>query len=169
MGINNWGGKQDPLASPNLSDWARDVALALNQSDIPVNERLPRWTGWRNISSSLVNGFTGTVLLGRSGWTVILAFQGVYRATAVTTPPVTVLGAMPAGFTCSWATYLTMAATNPYNPYSGNIVSGGVITGPADAATSCQVFSWPANTRLYYTFTFPTFDAWPTTLPGIPG
>lgn len=103
-------------------------------------------TGWRDVSSLLVNSWTGAVYLRRLGFTTQLRVENLVSGSATT------IATLPAGFRPDRAEYLSGWHT--------------VDAHRLDLATS-GVLSSPQENNLYGTFQFATTTAWPTTLPGV--
>lgn len=110
-------------------------------------------TGWRDISGLLLNGWTGTVFLRRLGHTVFLRHNALNRASATGANFMTV----PAGF-ASGASDALSIVTRPVTgstPAYGSLSGGTLGYTLTDGEPRASQLSWP------------TTDAWPTSLPGI--
>jgi hypothetical protein len=107
-------------------------------------------TGWRDVSASIANGWTGGIYLRRSGFVVDLVAR--VSSTAKTSNDFYTL---PSGFT---------ASTSGWRPmYGYNINNGALIGGYHKGST----LSPNAGTSDYYIHeTWLTADAWPSSLPG---
>ena len=119
-------------------------------------------TGWRNVTSSLINGWTaGEFLLRRIGSQVYLRTEALNAATMTSASPYT----LPSGFRAySTASIVTSSerqffttATNPAAVWRATTPSDGVLY-IQGATTGLSV--------LYGTLQFTTSEDWPTTLPG---
>lgn len=133
---------------------------------MPVSQRLPRDTGVRNISASLV-GFTGTIQLRRVGWTCTVLLEGVTRAATSPVTGAVLIANAPAGFK-------PQAGWWDYRPQAYNPGTGAAATFPCWAAATAVNGTWlsvgatPANWATYAAFLYTTTEAWPATLPGTP-
>ena len=118
-------------------------------------------TGWRNVTSSLINGWTaGEFLLRRIGSQVYLRTEALNAATMTSASPYT----LPSGFRAYNTAYSTSSerqffttATNPAAVWRATTPSNGVLS-IQGATTGLSV--------LYGTLQFTTSEDWPTTLPG---
>ena len=115
-------------------------------------------TGWRNISSTLVNGWTGTVLVRRVNRDVHWAFYGVNGTSATAQDFIP----SPAGFSCSGMGRLASVAR-------GDGVATTIRWGDSPEYAKTPIYSGIAIGQYAYTEVIVvTHNPWPTTLPGTP-
>lgn len=111
-------------------------------------------TGWRDVSSSLINGWTGTILMRRVGSSVSARMQ--LDSTAATSTTVNVgpgSGFRPTGNNITF----------PMRPATGNTVAWGQVTGASAAILASNTTALTASSM---EFSWLTNDTWPTSLPG---
>lgn len=109
-------------------------------------------TGWRDISSSFINGWTGSAYLRRVGSSVELIFANLAggSSTGVLT--------LPSGFTPRFTIPAMARPSSPTaNPIYGNIGTTGVVSLSNSSAFHGQSMQ----------LTLTTVDNWPSSLPGI--
>lgn len=165
MGVNDVGIAGQPAI--NLTAWQRSVRDALNSSDVPVDQRMPRDTGWRNISSLLVNGFSGSVFIRRIGWDVHIMLDFVSRALAFPST-MGIVAAAPSGF---GPPFELMDYSCPvFNLATATAPAGSVayVGGQKVNTNWIVAYNWPAGCIVTQYWSYATRDTWPTTLPGTP-
>lgn len=166
--VTNIGVPGQPLNNPSLVAWQAAVRDAFGGDDNRIKD-----TGWRNITASLINGFSasgGGVFVRRMGRSVTLSLVSVSRATDVPGGAgAVVLGAPPSGFAPTANVHNTMNITNPLNPTLPAIITGGWIQCAVTPTVWVNAGNITAGADLFALFTYPTDNAWPTTLPGVPG
>ena len=116
-------------------------------------------TGFRDISSSLINGWTTTRLWTRRiGTTVWMVAQDL---VCPATFNMDITGPVPAGFTLLTSPMAhALIYTSPYN------LSATVAGLSTNWVRSLTVLT--AGQKLRFTYAYPTTDPWPDTLPGTP-
>lgn len=114
-------------------------------------------TGWRNVTSLLTWG-TGTVYLKRDGDTVRMLWVSVKKGDGAAATFLTI----PSGFKPSVAIFNAII-TDRDNPAMSNQVDIAVAGGISPASMGTL-----STGRLQANLTWPTTQAWPTTLPGAP-
>lgn len=153
----------DPVKQfPTAVDQPRTLAI-----ETSLSTHDGRDTGWREIGALLANGFAGSVTIRRTGWLVTVSCYDVTRASAVANPGVAIIPNAPAGFAGSPQMYL-LTRTNLWNASTASVMANSSVGIRASAASWLWAFVLPAGGRVFETFTYPTGDAWPTTLPGVP-
>ena len=110
-------------------------------------------TGWRNVSADLINGWTGTLYLRRTGYVVKLWAQSALDGTSATDNN---FYALPGEFRPGGYEY--MATPTGLAAWSRTYV--GAVSGLCGSAHR--------NTGLAVNHTFMTVASWPATLPGTP-
>lgn len=117
-----------------------------------------RDTGWRSISANLVNGWTGSVVIRRCGPVVFLTVLNV-------TVPGTWNAVLIAGLTGFMGTKGIVGAMSKSDLSVSTVTAYTDATNLLGATGSVKP---PAATVLTVSLTWPTSQAWPTTLPGTP-
>jgi len=134
-----------------------------NTDDVLVqvwDSTLGRWqttwydSGWRNLSASLLNGYTGTAHLRRTSGMCVLAFENLPTSASVTA--FTALS-LPAGFRPSYLAQRGLIQTS-----AAAIARKIVVAGDG----SVDITGWSNGETLNGTFAFPVDSAIPTSLPG---
>ena len=143
------------LSSPNgLSYWDESVGRRQFAWDTVNN----RWqmvygdTGWRDVSASLANSWTGTLLVRRIGYIVYV--RATLGGTAATNNN---LWSFPSGWACltTPSTHLLAGINNALAPIFAQANSGNAAIATPDRTNSIVI-----------TGAYSTGDAWPASLPG---
>ncbi|QBZ73253.1 hypothetical protein SEA_MRGLOOPY_1 [Arthrobacter phage MrGloopy] len=116
-------------------------------------------TGWRDISSSLANGFLGSLLIRRQGG--LVSVRGAVRcATGLTTMNGIFLAALPTGF---------LATGSPWTFYTVRCNGSSTFFTLYKRGAELSFEYSPVVQDVYecrFEISFSTTDAWPTALPG---
>ena len=158
-----------PLSVPAAADGDTNTAAQTTDFDsttgqVQVNGAEIGDTGPRADSTALLNGWTGSdTIIQRVGNMVTVALQAL-NGTSNTSAAVY---AIPTGFRPSNTSFARVAlADSAGGVYRGYVASDSLSVTKISAASGGN----PTTdiTGLYASWTFPTDDAWPVTLPGTP-
>lgn len=115
-----------------------------------VEHRIQADTGWRDVTTSLINGWTASAfLIKRVQDTLLVDFLSLNGSAATSS----ILCNLPAGFQGLRTSYQS--------------THSGVLTIRSNGSVEAPAASWISRPG-YVGFTTPAADPWPTTLPGTP-
>lgn len=139
----------DTAVTNGALQWAKKTGSGNTGWTVVVGD-----TGWRNVTSLLNNGWTGSAYLRRTDAFVDMRLDALNASAATTGVPIT----PPVGFQLG----------NLYSARSLLHTSATVIRRASIAGTDLNIVGYVAGDVLYGSVVGITGDAWPTTLPGIP-